>query len=130
MPVYDELERKRQGAILFWLTVLWLTAAAYFLTSYYTVDLNGSRQRAHWNVVGQALLVATAIYALLCSMTLWRWPAGRRALFFVSLAGTVCLMFLAIGLGVLFVWIWNPWQYLCLVFAAFAVFRLMRRCQG
>ena len=129
MPVHDELERKRQKAVLFWLTLLWLAAMAYFVTNYYTVDLHGSRHKANWEAIRYLCLISTAVYAALLGAALWRWPAGRLALLIVSLAGTVFLGFLAIAFGLLFVWIWNLQQYLCLLFGTFAVFRVFRLTQ-
>ena len=129
MPVQDEMELRRQKAVILWLTLLWLAAIAWFVTSYYATDLEGSRLPAKWRAVREACQLATLGYVPLLAAALWRWPAGRLALLIVSMAGTVFLGFLALAMGLLFAWVWNPVQYLCLLLGAFAVFRLMRKCQ-
>jgi len=130
MPVYDEQERKRQRAVVFWLTILWLAALGFFVTSIYEVDSGGARKAAHWREIGVACLLATGIYLGTLVMTLWRWPAYRQLLLIFSLAGTLCLGFLVIAFGLLFIWIWNTSQYLCLLLGAFAVFRVLRACKA
>ena len=59
MPVYDELEYQRQKRVIFWLTVLWLSGMGWIVTSYYTVDLTGTRKPANWDDIRNIALIGT-----------------------------------------------------------------------